>query len=299
MSSAQQIGKNYQLSNCVLTRVDLEAEHHYFVDNTYFLSVTRVLDLAGPFPEALRQYLRMTDAQESNERMEMTAARGSKLHRALEELFQGWEVAFADYPTTYEKEAIVSFIRTMRFLFPNGVTKKDFRTELVVADPKRRLAGTMDLWAIADKRRLDMLLEPTKYLDLYPDYFAVKPKYAELLEGKPRKRDMVSFVLDYKFTGRNTYNHKAQVAAYKKMFNDSYKGKLPRAKYAYTWRYSSSHKNKFDMNQSHLPFRSYSRIFDTCLDYLGNFPEPPEMNIYPDSVRLFKETKEVDDNNGS
>lgn len=286
MPSPNQIGKKYQLSNCVLTRVDLEAEHHYFVDNTYFLSVTRVLDIAGPFPEALRQYLRNTDAQESQERMEMTAARGSKLHRALEELFQGWEINFADYPTSYEKEAIVSFIRTMRFLFPNGVARKDFRTELVVADPKRRLAGTMDLWAVADKRRLDMLLEPTKYLDIYPDNFGVKPKHADLLKGKPK---LVSFVLDYKFTGRNTYNHKAQVAAYKHMFNQSYAGQLPRAKHAYTWRYSPSHKNKFDMNEGTLPFRSYTRIFETCLDYLGSFPEPPEMNIYPDSVRLFEE----------
>lgn len=292
MNTVQQLGKHHTLSNCVLTRVDIESDHHYFVDNTYFLSVTRVIDLAGPFPEALRQYLRVTDAQESQERMEMTRDRGSKLHRALEELFLGWEVHLADYPTKYEREAIVSFIRVMRFLQPT-----QWKTELVVADPKRRLAGTLDLWAVADARRLAMLLEPTKYLDIYPDSFAVKPKYAELLEGPPK---LVSFILDYKFTGRNTYSHKVQVGAYKHMFNMSYKGTLPKAMRAFTWRYSPIHKNKFDMQESKLPFQSFSRIFDTCLDYLGSFPEPPEMNIYPDSVRLFEPGKEaLTDNNKS
>jgi hypothetical protein len=292
MSDIQQLGKHHTLSNCVLTRVDLEAEHHYFVDNTYFLSVTRVLDIGGPFPEALRQYLRSTDAAESVERMEMTMARGSKLHRALEELYLGWEVQLADYPTQYEKEAIVSFIRVMRFLTP-----KEWRTELVVADPVRRLAGTMDLWCVADKRKLDMLLEPTKYLDRYPDEFVVKERYKDMLKGRKK---LVSVVIDYKFTGRNTYNHKAQVAAYKHMFNLSYAGKLKKATHAYTWRYSAMHKNRFDMQESHLPFRSFSRIFETCLDYLGSFPEPPEMNVYPDAVRLFNpKRKEVDYNNES
>lgn len=287
----QRLGKHYKLSNCILTRVDLEADHHYFVDNTYFISVTRVLDIAAPFPEGLRNWLRFTDAQESNERMEMTRDRGSKLHRALEELFMGWQVHFADYPTKYEKEAIVSFIRTMRFLAP-----KRWQTELVVADPKRRLAGTMDLWCMVDKRKLDVLLEPTKYLDLYPDEFALKPKYADLLDGKPK---MVSVVIDYKFTGRSTYNHMVQASAYKHLFNMSYKNKLPKASHAYIWRYSATHKNKFDMHETKLPFRSFSRVFETCLDYLGSFPEPPEMNVYPDSVKLFDKQKEVDNNNGS
>lgn len=285
-------GVKHHLSNCVLTRIDLESEHHYFVDDSYYLSVTRVLDLAGPFPEALKRYLRTTDGQESQEHMEMTSARGQKLHKALETLFLGYEVMFSDFRTEYERQAIVSFIRTMRFLFPDGVSKDDFRTELVVADTRRRVAGTMDLWARADKRRLDMLLDPTKYLDIYPDFLAVKPKFAELLDGKP---NIVSFILDYKFTGRNTYGHKVQVAAYRHMFNLSYADKLPRAKYSYTWRYSGMHKNKFDMVQSKLPFKSFSRIFDTCLSYLGDFPEPPEMNIYPESVKLF----EVVDNHES
>lgn len=291
MSKTKTLGVHHTLSNCVLTRVDVESDHHYFVDDTYFLSVTRILDIGGPFPEALRQYLRVTDAQESSERMEFTRERGSKLHRALEELFLGWEVQFADYPTKYEREAIVSFVRAMRFLAP-----LKWRTELVVADPKRRLAGTMDLWVLADPRKLDMLLNPVKYLDIYPDSLGVKPKYQELLEGEVKP---ISAIIDYKFTGRNTYNHKVQVSAYKHMFNMSYTGVLPKATRAFTWRYSSSHKHRFDMQESLLPFKSFSRIFETAIDYLGAFPEPPEINIYPDSVRLFEQVKEVTNNNKS
>lgn len=278
MSNTQKLGKTVQLSNCQLTRVDLDTEHHYFVGNDYYLSLTKILDLAAPFPEGLKNWLRNTDGQESLEYMNMTKDRGSKLHRALEELFLGWELTMAEYPTKYEREAIVSFIRTMRFLQP-----KEWRTEIVVADPKLKVAGTLDLWFRADKRRLDILLEPTKHLRIANDNFELKNP----LEGKPQ---IISAIIDYKFAARNAYNHKVQVAGYKKMFNDSYKN-LPKATRAYTWRYSATHKNKFDMQESRLRYSSFKRIYETCLDYLGKYPEPPELVVYPDTVRLFKETK--------
>jgi hypothetical protein len=112
-----------QLSNCKLTRLDLDTTHHYYGDGEYFVSLTHILDIGAPFPEGLRQYLRVTDAAESEERLFMTAERGSKLHRALELLSAGMELYSEDYPTDYEKAAIVAFIRAMRFLYPVGLPK--------------------------------------------------------------------------------------------------------------------------------------------------------------------------------
>lgn len=286
MAQVKPMGIVHKLSNCSLTRVDVQSDHYYFINDKFCISVTKILDLAAPFPEGLRQWQKNTDPHEQESHMLMTRDRGSKLHRALEELFLGWELTLADYPTEYERQAIISFIRCIRFLCPEGITKDNFRTELVVGDPKRRIAGTLDLWIQCDSRRLDMLLEPVKYLDMYADGLGVKPKFQSYLEGKP---DMVSVIIDYKFTGRSTYNHMLQVAAYKHLFNVSYINKLPYATRAFTWRYSGIHKNKFDMKESIYDYQSFTRVYDTCMEYLGSFPEPPEINVYPDTVRLFEE----------
>lgn len=267
-----------QLANGPLTRIDLDLEHHYFSDGVYFVSLTRILDMGAPFPEGLRQYLRLTDPDESAERLQMTKDRGSKLHHALEMLAGGMELYLEDYPTTYEKDAIVTFIRTMRFLYPDG-WPKDNRTERIVADPKRRVGGTLDLFAGADKRRLEALLNPRKHLKLENDSIVtINP-----LEGPKR---LVGFILDYKFTGRSTYNHEVQASKYRTMYNDSYKGK--RATRAFTWRYSPRHKLGFDFREARLPASSFDRIYKTAIEYMGGFPEPPELKVYPESVRLFE-----------
>lgn len=274
-----------QLSNCRLTRIDLDLEHYYYGDGEFYVSLTHILDIGAPFPEGLRQYLRRSSEEESLELLTMTKDRGTKLHRALEHLTSGLELYLEDYPTVYEKDALVSYIRTLRFLFPDNRLPKDTRTELLVADSKRKVGGTLDIKSTADKRRLDALLAGSTALKLEND---------ELVFKKPligRKR-LVRFVLDYKFTGRSAYNHKVQATKYRQMNNLSYT-KEPKANYAYIWRYSPKHKLHFDMQDASLHRQkkvtpaAFNRIYTTALEYLGGFPEPPELVVFPDSVRLF------------
>jgi hypothetical protein len=290
MSPIKDLGKTYKLAEGEITRVELDDEHYYFIDGEFCISVTKVLDIAAPFPEGLRAYLRNTSADESSELLKMTADRGSKLHDALERLLNAVELDKEEYPTTYEREALRSFIRTMKFLQPANI-----QTELIVADKAMRLGGTMDMVAEADLKRLEYLLEPTKYLDIDPetDTFIVKPKFLDEFMAKPI--NMVCFVWDHKFTGRSTYNHKVQASKYKNMYRKSYPDKT-QPTLAFTWRYSSAHKNRFQLNKADLPEKSFDRIYDTCLEYLEyqsptkwtGFPEPPEMIVYPDKFRLFE-----------
>jgi hypothetical protein len=285
MSDIQRLGVTTKLSNCELTRIDIDDEHYYFLGkekDSFAVSLTHVLDIGAPFPEGLRNWLRNTDGEESMDYMMMTRDRGSKLHGALEELANGIQLDMAGYQTRYEKEAIVSFIRFMRFLQPIN-----FKTELVVADPEMRVAGTLDFVGNADARRLDILLEPTKYLDIGEDgYFVLKDKYSDMLEGNVEL--VCKFVLDYKFTGRSSYNHKIQVRSYGHMYNNSYAKTDVAATRYFTWRYSSKHKNKFDLKESTFTWESFKRIYDTFIEYLDGFPEPPELIVYPDKVRLFE-----------
>lgn len=270
----------YTLSNCEIMRLDVDDEHYYYggIESAkdYYLSVTRILDIGAPFPEGLRQYLRVTTYDEQIERLDFTGARGSKLHAALQELMLGGELNLArEYTSQYEKDALVTFIRMMRFLAP---TK--FQNELIVADPDLRIAGTTDFVGWVEAWKLEALKDPLKYLELDSDSdLQLKEKWLDL--PSPRKSHII---IDWKFTGRNAYSHKIQVAAYKTMYNKSYKGRVSRA---FTWRYSPRHKFGFDFQESHKTYNDFKRIYDTTIDYLGEFPEPPTIKRYPESIKLF------------
>lgn len=268
-----------KLSNCALSRIDVDLDHHYYGNGEYYLSLTHVLDIGAPFPEGLRSWLRRTSEEESMDVLNMTKDRGTKLHRALDNLALGMELYMEDYPSDYEKDALVTFIRTIRFLNP-----KDFKTELIVADAKLRVGGTLDFVGMADGRRLDVLANPLGKIKLQGDNFVLtKP-----LLGRARP---TKFVMDYKFTGRSNYNHRVQASKYKEMFNMSYADERKATK-AYIWRYSPKHKLHFDMKETKLRPSSFNRIYHTALEYWGKFPEPPAMVVYPERVRLFDKVKE-------
>lgn len=285
MTPADELGIIYKLSNCEVMRLDIDDEHYYYggeegKSKNYFMSLTHVLDIGAPFPEGLRQYLRMTTFEEQKERLESTGNRGTKLHAALDALMQGEQLDMKEYRSTYEKDALVTFIRMMRFLTPGK-----YETELIVADPELRIAGTLDFKGFVETWKLECLLNPLKYLDLDSDGdYMLKDKWVDL----PNK-NRTHIIIDWKFTGRNAYNHKVQVAAYKTMNNKSRKGRA--VSRAFTWRYSPKHKFGFDFQESLLDYHSFKRIYDTTIEYLGEFPEPPKIKKFPESVRLFDKVK--------
>lgn len=277
----------YELSGCEIMRLDVDDNHYYYggqpgKDKQYYMALTHVLDIGAPFPEGLRQYLRVTSYEDQKELLESTGNRGSKLHEALDLLMQRQTLSLKqDYGTQYEKDAIVTFIRMMRFLTPGK-----FDTELIVADPDLRVAGTLDFKGIVDEWKLECLLNPLKYLDFDSESdLVLKERWLDLPNNKKR----VCIIIDWKFTGRNTYSHKVQVAAYKTMNNKTRKG-VPASR-AFTWRYSPRHKFGFDFQESLLDYQSFKRIYNTTLEYLGEFPEPPTIKRYPNEVQLYK-TKE-------
>lgn len=280
--------QTYTLANCEIMRLDVDDEHYYYgglidEEKQYYLSVTQILGIAAPFPQNLREWLRATDYEESKAKFENAGIRGSKLHDALDRLLRAEEIDLTQYPTQYEKDAITTFIRVMRFLQPTKIV-----TEQIVADPNLKIAGTIDLRAIADVWKLEALLNPSKYLetDSEGDY-QLKQQWL----GMPDNKKRVSFIWDHKFSSTNAYNHKCQVTAYKYMYGKSYTGMKPSR--AFTWRYSPRHKHGFDFTESTKPYKAFTRIYDTCIDYLGEFPAPPTLKVFPDKVRLYNSNDDV------
>lgn len=276
----------YELSNCEIMRLDVDDNHYYYGGMTgkekeYYMSVTQVIDIGSPFPEGLRDYLRVTSYEEQKEKLRMTGDRGTKLHDALDRLMNKQSLDLAkEYQTQYEKDAIVTFIRMMRFLNPGK-----YSTELIVADPDLRVAGTLDFKGYVEEWKLQCLLDPIKYLEIDSDSdLQLKQKWLEIPNDK-----RVHIIIDWKFTGRNAYGHKVQVAAYKTMNNKTRKGS-PVTR-AFTWRYSPKHKYGFDFSESLLNYYSFKRVYDTTIEYLGEFPAPPTVKRYPKNVRLYEEVK--------
>lgn len=276
----------YELANVEIMRLDVDDEHYYYggekgKEKQFYLSVTRVLDVAGPFPEGLRQYLRVTSYEEQKDRLEYTAGRGSGLHAALESLMKAEELDLREYKTRFEKDAIVTFIRFIKFLSPSK-----FENEIVVADPDLRLAGTLDFEGWVDNWRVAALLNATYALEIDNDGdFQLKEAYLNLPEKHPGR---CRIIIDWKFTGRSQYSHEVQVAAYKTMYNKTRHGTVSRC---FTWRYSPKHKYGFDFRESHLNYRSFKRIYDTAIEYMSGFPEPPVVKRYPEKVRLYDTVK--------
>lgn len=279
-SNVMQLGVTHELSTGVLTRVDVDDEHYYFLDGIFCLGMTTVLDIGAPFPQALREYLRRTDPQESAQNMEYKRDRGSGLHGALELLMNGVNVQTEELRTDYEKKAVETFIRFMRFLKP-----QKFRSEFTVADKDLRVAGTVDFVGVVDPRRVQMLLDPNKYLKRDNDGdWEPKTEHQSMLDGDV---ELEKIIIDWKFTGRNNYNHKVQVAGYADMYAKSYADESPVSR-KFTWRFSPQHKANFDFSESLLTVTSFQRIYDTAIEYLGGFPEPPVITVYPKTFELFK-----------
>jgi hypothetical protein len=283
--------QTHTLANCEIVKLEVDDEHYYYggtegEEKQYYLSVTQVLDIGAPFPEGLRQYLRVSSYEEQKERLQMTGDRGSKLHEALERLMNGQSLMAKDYPTTYEKDAISMFIRFMHFLNPGKNS-----TELIVADPDLRTAGTLDFKGFVEEWRLECLKDPLKYLEIDSDgHLQLKEKWVDLPDKK-----RIHIIIDWKFTGRNAYNHKVQASTYKTMNNKSRKGR-PVSR-AFTWRYSPRHKVGFDFSESDYTYKSFKRIYDTTIEYLANAAkdkdpfEPPKIKRFPDTFRLYEEVK--------
>lgn len=275
----------YELSNCEIMKLEVDDDHYYYGgpkggEKEYYLSVTQILNIGGPFPEGLREWLRATTYEDSKTKFEVAGARGTKLHEALERLIKREELELKDYPTQYEKDALVTFIRVMRFLQPTKIV-----TEEIVADPDLKVAGTIDMRAIAYAWKLNALLDPNKYLEIDSDGdLQLKERWFDMVNNI-----RVSFIWDHKFASMNAYNHKIQVTAYRRMYAKSHKGMKPSR--AFVWRYSSRHKFGFDFTESTRPYTAFTRIYQITIDYLGEFPAPPLIKRFPEKIRLYAEVK--------
>lgn len=132
-----------------IVRKEVDDSHFYFVNDEFYPSVTRVLDIAAPKEYGLLNFFKQNTPDEIEERSSKAKENGSLVHDACEKLLNGVGVPSKDY-TPQAKKAIVSFMEWFALVKPTKMI-----TEHTIASVKYRYAGTCDLvCTIGDKRIL-------------------------------------------------------------------------------------------------------------------------------------------------
>lgn len=282
------LGETVKLSNCEISKIELDDEHFYYLFNEDFPegkfipSVTKIIDEAGPVGFGLREFWKNNTKQESEDILYSRGERGKLLHQDCERLIEGMEVELEGRPR-YEQQAIASYVATMRFLKPENAKK-----EQVVASSILEVGGTLDVVCEINSARIDWLKKNSKSLELNDKgEIVVKEKLKDEFEKDLKVGKMQKWIIDQKFTSGIYYGHEAQVTAYQGMYNESYKDETP-VKRKGIWRFSTRHKLGFEFKEVTRELDSFERMYETYLDlHGGELPKPPEIRTYPKSIRLF------------
>lgn len=132
-----------------IIRREVDDTHFYFVNDEFYPSVTRILDIAAPKEYGLLNFFKQNTPEEIEDRSNKAKENGSLVHDACEKLLNGIEIPSKDYPPQ-AKKMIVSFMDWFDAVRPTKLI-----TEHTIASVQYKYAGTCDLvCTIGDKRVL-------------------------------------------------------------------------------------------------------------------------------------------------
>lgn len=258
-------GKTYKLDVGEVTFLELNDQHHYWLNGQYLTSVTHILDVAAPVPFALKDFWQRMTKEDAEAAFETAGSFGTKLHEAFEKLINGVTLQKSDYPTTKELQAIDGFMRWFKAARP---TK--FVSEQVVASKKYLYAGTLDFVGNIPKSRADWLISNQR------------KEYA-----MPDKDTDERWLIDFKTTAGIYFKHELQAAAYKQAHEESTGEKIDRMGIL---RISNRHKAGFEFKEVTRDIDEFMNVYQTYRNLNGGvMPEPSEIKAYPDTFKLLEE----------
>ena len=251
-------GKVFQLKVGELIRFETEVSHYYWLDETFLPGVSSILQEASPTPYGLKVFWQNNTKEEADQIFETAGDFGSKLHDAFARLLLSEELDVLNgYPTDKEKKTLVSFIDWFGYYKPT-----EFQSEQSIASKKYQYAGTLDFVGMINKER---------------------------------------WLIDFKTSNAIHMSHQLQVLAYKQAYEESYGIKIDRVGIA---RFGTAHKGK-EAGEGKIKETGKNWEFKEVKDYTiddfmniyrvylslhgGVIPEPSEIAVYPDKLRLLEE----------
>lgn len=131
-----------------IVRKEVDGTHYYYVNEEFYPSVTRILDIAGPKEYGLINWFKQNSPDEIDSKSKEALEKGSMVHHLLEELLNGVIIPLASYPDPVKK-LIARFYDWYMIFKPT-----DYLTESTVASFKFKYAGTLDLVATINGKRV-------------------------------------------------------------------------------------------------------------------------------------------------
>ncbi len=257
-------GKVFKLKVGELIRFETEVSHYYYLDGQYLPGVSTILSEASPLPYGLKLFYQNNTKDEADTIFETAGDFGTKMHEAFELLLQGEELDLLKmYPTEKEKRTLMTFIDWFTYFKP-----AEFQSEQIVASKKYMYAGTLDFVGMINGER---------------------------------------WLIDFKTSNAIHFSHQLQVLAYKQAYEESYGTKIDRVG---VLRLGTSHKGNGVVKEGaikeigkgwefkevkNLTIDNFMNIYNTYLNILhgGVIPEPSEIAVYPEKLRLLEEVKNV------
>lgn len=236
----------------VIVKKIINDEHFYFVDGKYLPAVTHVLAETLPMPYALRYWLGEVGNERAQQKLEKAGDRGTAIHEACEKLIMGEELNLTkEFPISSDKKVLVGFINWFAEFQPKLI--KGTQPELILASQKG-YAGTLDLPVVLRET-------PT--------------------------------IVDIKTSAGVYDSHKLQLVAYRQAFKEMYGIETDIAILHLT---PKAKKGFIYYDQSKLMIDGKPVTIDDFMTVIamykvlhgGKIPEPPEVDEYPEILKLEK-----------
>lgn len=290
--------KNYHILPKEIVRKEINGEHHYYVGDRHYVSVTHILDVAGPKEYGLLNFLKQNTPEDIERVKTTTGDFGTICHGAFEKLLFGVELQLKDY-TDAQKKVIAQFSDWFKTAcptqyLPEQVTVWD--SALIGADDGAKSVQTvLESEPNADRfaGTLDFLGEITVgNLMRIENCFATQKALREFSEKYPNLDQKLLCLIDFKTTSGIYFSHKLQVGAYKKAAEQIYGRKID---VCAVLRLGTKHKCGYEMKMFDPGWAEYAfdNVFLTYKNMNGGkMPEPPTIDVYPETIQLIADMKE-------
>lgn len=279
--------KNYRILPKDIVLKEFDGQHHYFVGDRYYSSVTHILDVAGPKEYGLLNFFKNNTPEQIEQIKTETAGFGTSIHDAIEKLLFGIELKMENY-TDSQKKVLIQFsdwfktVRPTQYLPEQAVVWDEALTAKFEGDSLEdhpqldRFAGTLDFLG---EITVENLLK-------VPNLFATKAAEQEFKNKYPDPTQKLFVLLDFKTTSGIYFSHKLQLGAYKLAAEQMFGRKIDLCGIV---RFGTRHKAGYEMKL--VDGDNFSHTFMNVVDTYkmlnnGKLPDPPQIDVYPETIQL-------------
>ncbi len=236
-----------------IVKKEIDDSHYYWIDGEFVPGVTSILDQSGPVEFGLRNFWMQNTPEDAKTKSNNALLFGSLIHSQIEQLLYGEEIdmnnfVYKDGTHCYETRKAQKHLMSFHNWF------HEFNPVINSIKPEQVVGSK-------------------------------KYKYAGTLDLICEK-DGELWLIDFKTSAGIYTNYERQVAAYKTAYEEMYGVVVAHTAILRT---GTTHKAGYEFKEVSRGFDSFLNVYNTYLDDNdGKIPQPPEVNVYPERLRIIE-----------